>query len=369
MSNNTGMVAVRRIDTFVLRAPIEQPVRTSFGVMRDRPAVILRLEDADGVCGWGEIWCNFPTCGAEHRGLLVDTVLAPLLLGRAIDTPEGVAAHLTQKTHILRLQTREAGPLDQAIAGIDIALWDLYARRCAEPLCRVLNPEAGETVPVYASGINPEGACTMVKRCRDEGFRAFKVKIGFGDGRDLDTLARVRDVMTAEEQLMADANQAWDEPQALRIVERLEEHALKWLEEPMPVDTPIEHWRRLASSTSVPLAGGENFSTPAEFDEAVENNVLQVVQPDICKWGGISGCLPIARRALQAQRSYCPHYLGGGVGLIASAHCLAAAGGDGLLEVDANFNPLRTQLALPFPRLADGQLQLSQQPGLGIEPD
>ena len=79
---------------------------------------------------------------------------------------------------------------------------------------------------------------------------------------------------------------------------------------------------------------------------------MAVVQPDVAKWGGISGCLPVARRVVAARRRYCPHYLGGGIGLLASAHLLAAVGGDGLLEVDCNPNPLREGLAEPFPALA-----------------
>src|SRR5699024_2626785 len=171
------------------------------------------------------------------------------------------------------------------------------------------------------------------------------------------------------EQLMADANQAWTVDEALARIAHIEPNALRWLEEPLAVDTPLADWQRLAMAAPVPLAGGEDFASASAFSEAADHDVLDVLQPDVCKWGGISHVLPIARHALAAGRRYCPHYLGGGIGLIASAHCLAAVGGDGLLEVDANFNPLRTQLALPFPRLADGQLQLSQQPGLGIEPD
>ena len=101
----------------------------------------------------------------------------------------------------------------------------------------------------------------------------------------------------------------------------------------------------------------------------IDTGNIQVIQPDACKWGGITGCLSVARNALSAGRRYCPHYLGGGIGLLASAHLLAAAGGDGLLEVDNNFNPLRDGLAQPFPRLENGQFMLSNAPGLGVEPD
>jgi L-alanine-DL-glutamate epimerase-like enolase superfamily enzyme len=89
----------------------------------------------------------------------------------------------------------------------------------------------------------------------------------------------------------------------------------------------------------------------------------------VAKWGGVSGCLEAARLALGAGMIYCPHFLGSGIGLMASAHLLAAAGGDGLLEIDVNPNPHRDALvggALP---LVAGSIQLSEAAGIGIEPD
>jgi L-alanine-DL-glutamate epimerase-like enolase superfamily enzyme len=73
--------------------------------------------------------------------------------------------------------------------------------------------------------------------------------------------------------------------------------------------------------------------------------------------------------ALEAGKRYCPHYLGGRIGLLASAHILAAAGGDGLLELDINPNPLREGLAIPYPGIKDGHLLMPDTPGLGVEPD
>ena len=72
---------------------------------------------------------------------------------------------------------------------------------------------------------------------------------------------------------------------------------------------------------------------------------------------------------MQAGLRYCPHYLGGGIGLLASAHLLAAAGGDGLLEVDANPNPLRTEIAPQFTRPVQGRCHLGESPGIGVTPD
>src|SRR5690606_4884622 len=108
------------------------------------------------------------------------------------------------------------------------------------------------------------------------------------------------------------------------------------------------------------------------FQAGIDAGFLQVVQPDLAKWGGISGCLPVIQAVRAAGLRYCPHYLGAGIGLMASAHVLAAVDGinhGGLLEIDANDNPLRTLLSEPLLDLDDGVVLLGQAPGIGIEPD
>lgn len=358
-----------RVQTFVLRVPIENPVRTSFGVMHDRPAVVVCLEDRDGFQGWGEVWCNFPACGAEHRGLLIDTVCAPALVGQRFSFPSEASELLLKSTHVLRLQTREFGPLDQVIAGIDIALWDLHGRRCDTPVWKLLGDTPMQSVPVYASGINPERAVETVRRCRNDGHKAFKVKIGFNQELDRQIVETLGQDLNETEHLMADANQAWSLDEALNRLSIPDWSFLDWLEEPMPVDVPIDDWRKLASASNIPLAGGENISSCSAFAQFMSDGLLAVLQPDVCKWGGISKIMPIARSALSAGRRYCPHYLGGGLGLVASAHCLAASGGDGMLELDVNPNPLRSLLAQPFPSVIDGMLELPSDTGLGVRPD
>jgi L-alanine-DL-glutamate epimerase-like enolase superfamily enzyme len=168
---------------------------------------------------------------------------------------------------------------------------------------------------------------------------------------------------------MIDANQGWDLATARPAVEAFSQFPLDWIEEPIPADDPPEHWAELAMLSRVPLAGGENLIGFREFDAAIAAGHLGVVQPDICKWGGISGCAAVARRAIAAGRRYCPHWLNSGIGLHAAAHVLAAVGGDGLLEHDAMENPLQAVLAEPFPPLVDGRFALTDAPGLGVAPD
>lgn len=87
MPANSGAAMLRAAEVFVFRAPIQAPVRTSFGIMQDRPAVLLRLVDEDGRHGWGEAWRNFSACGAEHRGRLLAETVLPLALNRPWDSP------------------------------------------------------------------------------------------------------------------------------------------------------------------------------------------------------------------------------------------------------------------------------------------
>jgi len=359
---------LRSLRALVWRYPLKTPVVTSFGTMNDRPMVLVRAEDASGITGWGEIWCNFPAVGAEHRARLVHGVLAPLATGRAFaDAPE-LFEFLTAQTAVLALQSGEPGPFAQAIAGVDLAMWDLEARRAQQPLWRLL----GGTTPrvrVYASGLNPDRPADLAAACRNEGFRAFKLKIGFGKDRDLANVAAVRSALGDDVDLMVDANQAWSLDTAIDMAEALESFYIGWLEEPLRADRPWHEWQALRDRTSIALAAGENIASDAGFDAALEANALKVVQPDIAKWGGFTKGIPLARRVLASGARFCPHWLGGGIGLLAAAHALAAVGGGGMLEVDANPNPLRSATCGPLAAITDGSGVLSNRPGLGLDPD
>ncbi len=355
------------LESFVFRAPIETPVQTSFGIMRDRPAVFVRVTDADGAQGWGEVWCNFPTIGAEHRARLVESVFAPMVQGKTFPTPEMAFLSLTAQTEVLAIQAAEPGPVAQCIAGIDIALWDLHARRLKLPLWKLLGGQS-PGVAVYASGLNPTSPEKLAALKLGQGYRAFKLKVGFGKERDLANLKAVREAI-GDLPLMVDANQAWHLETAIEGALAFEAFDLAWLEEPLRADRPWSEWQHLASNTKLGLAAGENLAAFPAFERALESHALKVVQPDLAKWGGISGCLPVAKKILGHGMRFCPHYLGGGIGLVASAHLLAAAGGDGMLEVDANPNPLRTLACWPLEHVVDGVATLSEEPGLGTVPD
>jgi L-alanine-DL-glutamate epimerase-like enolase superfamily enzyme len=357
---------IDRIEVFAYRAPTPRPVATSFGVMRDRPAVFVKLTDRDGAFGWGEIFANWPAAGAEHRARLLMEDLSDLILGAPAGTPLALWRDLTARSAIRALQCGEPGPFAQVLAGVDTACSDMAARRAGLPLARWLNMRAAPSVPVYASGIASAQALDEVARARLAGIAAFKIKIGFDTVADLAALRAVADTMTQGERLFTDANQAWDVETALTFCDAARDLPIGWLEEPIRADAPAADWARMAAQP-IALAGGENIAGDPAFAQAVAAGHLAYLQPDVAKWGGVSGCYGVARNALDAGRIYCPHFLGGGIGLLASTHLLAAAGGPGLLELDANPNPLRDAFPGTIPDPETGRLSLGNAVGLGID--
>jgi len=359
-----------RVEAHVFRAPIQEPVRTSFGTMAERVAVFVKVEDSDGAHGWGEVWSNFPTASAEHRALLFAEIVAPRALGKSLDDPVALWAEIDLGLHVLRLQSGDAGALSAAAAGLDLAIHDLRARKHGLPLWQALGGNDGSPVPVYASGLNPgRAALETVERTRAVGYRAFKIKVGFGEETDLGSLRPVARTLGGGERLMVDVNQGWDLATACRMAPKFAELGLGWIEEPLPADRPLPEWVQVAAIAPTRLAGGENIRGAGAFQQAIDSGVFGVLQPDAAKWGGHSGCLPVAKAALAAGQTYCPHFLGGAVGLMHSLHLLAAVRGRGLLEVDGNPNPLREGLLGSLLNVTDGSVSLPDGPGLGLEPE
>jgi len=355
------------IEAFAYRVPIATPVKVSFGTFRDRPMVLVRIVDAGGAEGWGEIWCNWPAVGAEHRArLAVD--LGERLIGRTLTSPGQAFRDLTSELEVMALQTGEIGPIAQMIAGLDIALWDLASRRDGVPLYRALGGAPRDTVPVYATGINPDQPEKFAAARYAEGHRAFKLKTGFDNARDLTNLRAMREAVGKDAVLTCDANQALSVESAIEFARGAAPIDLQWFEEAIRVDAPAAQWHALAKASPIPLAGGENFQG-AQFDDAIADNVLRVLQPDVTKWGGITGNFRVAKAAVAAGKRYCPHFFGGGVSILSSLHLLAAAGGTGLLEYDCHPNAGRELVVGDLLPVTDGRVPVPTGAGLGATPD
>lgn len=363
-------IRLAAIEATAYRVPIREPIKVAFGTFRDRPFVLVRVVDTDGCEGWGEVWCNWPSVGAEHRARLVADI-GERLIGREFASPLAVFETLSQELEVLVLQTGEIGPIAQAMAGIDIAVWDMVARRQGVPLHRALGAGGRAPmarVPVYATGINPERPEDYALARIAEGHRAFKLKTGFGAALDRRNLVALRQAIGPDMTLMMDANQSLGLDDAVALAQDAAALDLLWFEEPMRIDVPDDHWQTLARASAIPLAGGENLRGGALM-AAATGDVLGVIQPDATKWGGISGNFPVARAAVAQGKLFCPHVFGGGVALLAAVHLLAAAGGDGLIEFDCHPNAGRELIVGDALPVDDGEIPVPPGPGIGVVPD
>ena len=157
------------------------------------------------------------------------------------------------------------------------------------------------------------------------------------------------------------------------MVRVLGEFPLTWIEEPLACNRPAWEWGQVAGESTAPLAAGENLRGALEFHQTLAESHLGFVQPDCCKWGGASATLPVAHAIVATGACLLPA-LPWGAGSVSSPRCTcsppcAAVRGRGMLEMDANPNPLRTLLIDPVLRMTDGMVAVPATPGLGIEPD
>jgi D-galactarolactone cycloisomerase len=190
-------------------------------------------------------------------------------------------------------------------------------------------------VQVYASGLNPTEPEKLALQKARRGLSRVQAQGRLRRRARPGQPARLRDALGSEATMMVDANQAWDFDEARAAGERMEDFDLLWLEEPLRADQPSQRWKELAERQPLTLAGGENLAGFAQYRDFIATEGMSVIQPDLGKWGGFSGCLEVAKQTLAAGKWYCPHWLGGGIGLVASMHLKTAVGGAGYVEVDS----------------------------------
>ena len=269
------------------------------------------------------------------------------------------------------MQSGEAGPFAQAIAGIDLALWDL-ARTTPQdvPLWRTAAAAPGDN----DQGLRQRHQSDRFAAMAEAAMRARPPRIEAQDRlrappRDLANLAALRG-LAGNGMLAADANQAWTVERARRAGARLAEYNPAWLEEPLRADRPWQEWQRLAQGGATAARRRREHRKRRRVRAGRWATMCCMSCSPTSRNGAASACCTgIATEIIKAGKIFCPHYLGGGIGLLASAHLLAGVGGDGLLEVDANDNPLRDRFCGRVADIRDGTITLGDEPGLGIEPD
>ncbi|MGI9505190.1 MAG: mandelate racemase/muconate lactonizing enzyme family protein [Geminicoccaceae bacterium] len=361
-------IEVRSLESWVLRKTLARPRRNAFGEQTSRAVLIIRIVDQDGVEGWGEAFCAWPFFAAEYRQRIITELLTPWIKGRRFASPDQVSREAAQAFHLLKIQSGDFGPFEHAIASLDIASWDLWARKLDKPLWQALGGKRGHGVQVYASGLSESNLDASVNLAKKLGITGFKLKVGFGtdnDRRTLDALVRATSDID-DRQLMVDANQSWSIADAKNMGRLLADYPLEWVEEPIVANSSSRAWSSVASALPCDIAAGENVRGSA-WDQVLRTTSIKVLQPDVIKFGGLTAGRDIGRKAIASGRRFCPHFLGAGVGLLATAHlCAAADCADTLLEFDVTENPYQGIVGGPV--VQAGRFQLPQGAGLGATP-
>jgi L-alanine-DL-glutamate epimerase-like enolase superfamily enzyme len=321
-------------------------------------SLLIKVTTDTGLVGWGDafgvnIW--------PVTRLLFERLVTPLCLGEnALRRDE-----LLAKLHGTLYHFGRAGPLQYALSGLDIALWDIAGKAANLPVHALIGPVRTPVVPVYASLLpyrDPALAARYAARAVDQGYRYVKLH-----ERDVDSVRETRAAIGADVGLMVDLNCAFDLAGAEQFARDVAVYDPMWLEEPLsPVDD-FDAIAELARRIDTPLALGENVGNPVEFDRVLAQTGIAYAQPSAIKTGGITALLHIARNAAQRQVPLMPHSAYFGPGLLATLHVLATIRTDPILERFYCELPVELCGEATVPR--DGAVRVPDVPGLGFDPD
>jgi len=292
---------ITRVASKLYRLPMPRPWGPAVTCQYLIAAVV---ESSDGGTGQGFSWAV--QAGAQAIRAMVEADCGPVAAGG----PVAPAAAWDR----LWWHLREAGGgiTTLAMAAIDIGLWDLRAKAAGLGLVDLLGRQR-DTVPVYASGVNRhltlEELREQVSRWIAAGHTRVKIKVGLPSlEEDLERVRAVRQIMGPGRPLMVDANQLWDLPTARRAARALSAFDIFWLEEPLPAED-VEAYARLRAAIDIPLAAGESLYTEARFRDLLLAGAVDYLQPNVCRVGGITPFLRIARLARLFGIPVMPHLL------------------------------------------------------------
>jgi D-galactarolactone cycloisomerase len=323
----------------------------------DVHTVLVKVETDAGITGWGEAFSN---AGWQSTMTAIAQTIAPRVLGK---DPTHIA-QIQADLHRGLYNTGRSGPTVYAISGLDIALWDIAAKRADMPLYQLLGGSARAALPAYASLLRygvPEVVERKTHEAIERGYRSIKLH---ENKRDCISAAKRA---CNEVPLMVDCSCPWTVDEAIAAARQLADLELAWLEE--PIYPPDDHsgLARLRAVAPMPIAAGENCSNLTEFKRLMEIGAIGIAQPSITKIGGVTEMRKVFALGEAHGVAVVPHSPYFGPGLLASIHVCAAAAREIPIEryyCDFAETPFGDQI-----NPKNGEFVLPQGPGLGQDPD
>ncbi|NMG39040.1 mandelate racemase/muconate lactonizing enzyme family protein [Chelativorans sp. ZYF759] len=357
--------------TDVIAHPLTQtlprPTVTSWGQYSEVSIVLVEVRTDAGIVGVGETLARFaPKAYAEA----IETLLKPRLIGQ---NPTDISA--LWRSMRRALSGRSGGMLFEAIAGVDIALWDILGKVANMPIHRLLGGMGRSEVPCYAASVNWGEDAFMEReldRYLEKGFPRIKVKIANPVKDACRRIALLRKRAGDDIELCVDSNWAYSLEEAVEVGRALTDNRYFWFEEPLRPEDEAGY-EELHRRCATPLAAGESNYTLDQTMRLVSNRTLSFIQPDVARSGGISETRRMAEFAAAHDVQYAPHIgMSGIICETASVHLAAAMPNIKAMECETDESPFKTAITGAAPgadRQKNGMLPVPTGPGLGIEVD
>lgn len=327
-------------------------------------SVLVKVTADDGTVGWGE---TYGIIAPDAVTAIVDDVLGPLLRGR---DPRDAVVIQEDLYDLMRVRAGSGGFWGDAVAGIDIAIWDLFGKLTGQPVVKLLGGQRLERIPAYVSGLpgaNLQARLALAQSFRAKGFRAFKYAAAVSFDGIVEEMRVLREGLGEAVDLMVDLHWKFSAQEAIQLVDRLAAYRPYFVEAPCaPEDT--EGQAQVGASVRVPLALGEEWRNVYEVRPRLERRAMSILQPEMGHTG-ISQFMQIGRMAHAFHVNVIPHAsIGIGIYQAASLHAAAALPNVPMHEYqhsvfDRNLQYVRTTM-----RCAEGHFELPEGPGLGCEP-
>jgi len=345
---------VAGVDTGLYGVPTDASLEDATQSFDELELVVARIETSAGVEGVGFTY-TIGEGGTAIRRFL-DDVLVPAIAGESA-APQAARSRLRAETTFVGRE----GVSELALSAVDIALWDAVGKAAGTPLYALLGG-ACESVPAYETdgGWLQFDEATLEENAAAAaaaGFSGMKMKVGRGHAEDAARVRAVDEVLPAGMDLLLDANCAYTVPEARRFAARIDDLDVGWLEEPLEKGDYEGH-ATLRDRIDVPVALGENLYNPTQFKQVLARGAADVLQPDVCRVGGITPWTTVARAATLRETPVSPHY-------VEPVHVHLAAALDNVPYVEHHSTVLDAVLDAPL-EPADGRFLPPDDPGHGV---
>lgn len=384
MADTATFPKICRVETFIISIPRDVPYMGPLGPgesINERGylirhgnrsiypstdmSVLIKITADDGTIGWGE---TYGIVAPNAVTSIIDDVLGPVVVGR---DPRDVVTIQEDLYDLMRVRGFFGGFYVDSIAGVDIAIWDLFGKLVGQPVVKLLGGQRQTQIPAYVSGLPGKTLDDRLRVAKDfkaRGFDAFKYHSAVSFDGIVEEMRVLREGLGSEVKLMVDLHWKFTAQEAIQLIEQITPYRPYFVEAPcQPED--IEGQAHVGANIKVPLALGEEWRTVYEYRPRMERRSMSIIQPEMGHIG-VSQFMQICRMANAFHMKVIPHAsIGIGIFQAASLHATAALPNSPMHEYQHSIFDRNLQYVNTAMTCTNGAFTMPEGPGLGIEPN